>query len=92
MPIPLGYRGHLNKQKRDKEELSANPSVVKREKERENVRIQEERQCLQSTIFMKDGATPHIGRQVKALLSSNMGDNRDYPDICRMHGLLTHPT
>ncbi|GFW92145.1 histone-lysine N-methyltransferase SETMAR [Trichonephila clavipes] len=29
----------------------------------------------------KDGATPHIRRQVKALLSANFGDNRDYPGI-----------
>ncbi|GFT67740.1 hypothetical protein TNCV_271441 [Trichonephila clavipes] len=26
-----------------------------------------ERQCLEATIFMQDGATPHIGRQVKAV-------------------------
>ncbi|GFU76227.1 hypothetical protein TNCV_527071 [Trichonephila clavipes] len=49
-----------------------------------------ERQCLQTTIFMQDGATPRIGRQVKALLSANFGDNRDYPGIFRMHGLITH--
>ncbi|GFT16854.1 uncharacterized protein TNCV_1334311 [Trichonephila clavipes] len=36
----------------------------------------EERQCLQTTIFMLDGATPHFGRQVKTLLSANFGDNR----------------
>ncbi|GFX26919.1 hypothetical protein TNCV_1840911 [Trichonephila clavipes] len=52
----------------------------------------QERQCLQTTIFMQDGATPHIGRQVKALLSAQFGDNRDYPDIFRMHGLLAHLT
>ncbi|GFW59740.1 uncharacterized protein TNCV_4718321 [Trichonephila clavipes] len=36
----------------------------------------QEQQCLQSTVFMQDGATPHIGRQGKALLSANFGDNR----------------
>ncbi|GFU75815.1 uncharacterized protein TNCV_1652751 [Trichonephila clavipes] len=36
----------------------------------------QERQCLQTTIFMQDGAIHHIGRQVKALLSGNFGDNR----------------
>ncbi|GFU59386.1 transposable element tc3 transposase [Trichonephila clavipes] len=44
----------------------------------------QERQCLQTTIFMQDGATPHIARQVKALLSVNLGDNhvtsRHFPD------------
>ncbi|GFT37798.1 uncharacterized protein TNCV_4128711 [Trichonephila clavipes] len=35
-----------------------------------------ERQCLQTTIFMQEGATPHIGAQIKALLSANFGDNR----------------
>ncbi|GFW47018.1 uncharacterized protein TNCV_3486301 [Trichonephila clavipes] len=35
-----------------------------------------ERQCLQTNIFMQDGATPHIGRQVKAPLSASLGDNR----------------
>ncbi|GFU21920.1 hypothetical protein TNCV_3283911 [Trichonephila clavipes] len=33
---------------------------------------------------MQDGATLHIGRQVKTLLSANIGDNRDYPDIIRI--------
>ncbi|GFV59732.1 hypothetical protein TNCV_1908031 [Trichonephila clavipes] len=51
-----------------------------------------ERQCFQITIFMQDGATPHIGCQVKALLSANFGDKCDYPDVFRMHGLLVHPT
>ncbi|GFU40621.1 uncharacterized protein TNCV_3230131 [Trichonephila clavipes] len=32
-----------------------------------------ERQCLQTAIFRQDGATPQIGRQVKALLSANSG-------------------
>ncbi|GFV96991.1 uncharacterized protein TNCV_4352031 [Trichonephila clavipes] len=41
----------------------------------------QERQCLQTTIFMQDGATPHIGHRVKTLLSANFGDKRDYPDI-----------
>ncbi|GFW75088.1 hypothetical protein TNCV_447931 [Trichonephila clavipes] len=36
----------------------------------------QERQCLQITIFMQNGATRHIGRQVKAMLSSNFGDSR----------------
>ncbi|GFX75945.1 long-chain-fatty-acid--CoA ligase 5 [Trichonephila clavipes] len=35
----------------------------------------QERQCLQTTIFMQDGATAHIGRQIKALLSANFGNN-----------------
>ncbi|GFT11833.1 uncharacterized protein TNCV_1923581 [Trichonephila clavipes] len=35
-----------------------------------------ERQCLQTTLFMQDRATSHIGRQIKALLSTNLGDNR----------------
>ncbi|GFV21403.1 uncharacterized protein TNCV_2371601 [Trichonephila clavipes] len=39
-------------------------------------RALQERQCLQTTIFVQDGATPHIGRQVKSLLSANFGDNR----------------
>ncbi|GFS75041.1 dynein heavy chain 12, axonemal [Trichonephila clavipes] len=52
----------------------------------------EERQYLQTTIFMQDGATPHIGCQVKVLLSANFGDNRDYPDIFQMHGLLAYLT
>ncbi|GFW78054.1 hypothetical protein TNCV_135241 [Trichonephila clavipes] len=52
----------------------------------------QEQQCLQTTVFMQDGATPHIGHQVKALLCANFDDNRDYPEIFRMHGLLAHPT
>ncbi|GFV14623.1 hypothetical protein TNCV_1775741 [Trichonephila clavipes] len=48
------------------------------------------RHYLQTPIFMQAGATPHVRRQVKALLS-NFGDNRDYPDLFRMHGLLAHP-
>ncbi|GFX66632.1 uncharacterized protein TNCV_1427981 [Trichonephila clavipes] len=36
-------------------------------------------------LFMQDGATPHIGRQVKALLSANIGANhvvsRHFPDV-----------
>ncbi|GFX67124.1 hypothetical protein TNCV_590401 [Trichonephila clavipes] len=48
--------------------------------------------CLQTTTFMQGGATPHIGSQVKAMLSANFGDNRDYPDIFHVHGLLAHPT
>ncbi|GFW72827.1 hypothetical protein TNCV_1266701 [Trichonephila clavipes] len=51
-----------------------------------------ERQCLQTTIFMQKGATPHIGHQVKALLSANFGDNRDYPYIFWVYGLLAHQT
>ncbi|GFX78089.1 uncharacterized protein TNCV_972431 [Trichonephila clavipes] len=51
-----------------------------------------ERQCMQTTIFMQDGSTPHIGRKVKALLSANFSDNHDYPDIVRKHGLLALPT
>ncbi|GFX11381.1 uncharacterized protein TNCV_2804421 [Trichonephila clavipes] len=35
-----------------------------------------ERQRLQTNIFMQDGATPRIRRQIKALLSANFGDNR----------------
>ncbi|PRD36425.1 UNVERIFIED_CONTAM: hypothetical protein NCL1_08763 [Trichonephila clavipes] len=31
----------------------------------------QERQCLQTTIVMQYGATSHIGRQVKVLLSAN---------------------
>ncbi|GFX15750.1 hypothetical protein TNCV_2132361 [Trichonephila clavipes] len=54
--------------------------------------LSRERQCFQTTICMQDGGTSHIGRQVKARLSANFGDNRDYPDIFRMHGLPTHPT
>ncbi|GFT80411.1 uncharacterized protein TNCV_2184651 [Trichonephila clavipes] len=38
----------------------------------------QERQCLQTTIFMQDGATSIICRQVKALLSANFGLNSDY--------------
>ncbi|GFX27976.1 hypothetical protein TNCV_773601 [Trichonephila clavipes] len=52
----------------------------------------QERQCLQTTIFMQDEATPCIGCQVKSLLGANFGDNRDYPYIFRIHGLLPHPT
>ncbi|GFX06363.1 uncharacterized protein TNCV_2938911 [Trichonephila clavipes] len=44
----------------------------------------QEQQCSQTTIFMQEGATPHIGRQVKVLLSANFGDNhvisRHFPD------------
>ncbi|GFV81571.1 uncharacterized protein TNCV_52951 [Trichonephila clavipes] len=44
----------------------------------------QERQCLQTTIFMQDGTTPHIGCQVKALLNANFNDNRvisrQFPD------------
>ncbi|GFS95297.1 uncharacterized protein TNCV_2631111 [Trichonephila clavipes] len=44
----------------------------------------QERQCLQTTIFKQDGVTPHIGRQVKALVSANFIDNllisRNFPD------------
>lgn len=36
----------------------------------------QERQCLQTTVFMQDGATPHIGREVKELLRANFGENR----------------
>ncbi|GFT84950.1 transposable element tc3 transposase [Trichonephila clavipes] len=36
----------------------------------------QERQCLQTTIFMQDGASPQAGHQVKALLSADFGDNR----------------
>ncbi|GFW62783.1 hypothetical protein TNCV_2625461 [Trichonephila clavipes] len=54
--------------------------------------IRHERQCFQTTIFMQDGATPHIGHQVKALLSACFGHNRDYPDIFRMWDLLAYPT
>ncbi|GFS55237.1 transposable element tc3 transposase [Trichonephila clavipes] len=43
-----------------------------------------ERQCLQTTIFKKDGETPHIGRPAKVLLNANFGDNhvvsRHFPD------------
>ncbi|GFT35979.1 uncharacterized protein TNCV_4342891 [Trichonephila clavipes] len=35
----------------------------------------QEQQCLQTTIFTRDGATPHVGRRVKALISANFGDN-----------------
>ncbi|GFT51516.1 uncharacterized protein TNCV_51361 [Trichonephila clavipes] len=35
----------------------------------------QKRQCLQTTIFMQDGATPYVGRQVKELFSANFGDN-----------------
>ncbi|GFV19738.1 hypothetical protein TNCV_479641 [Trichonephila clavipes] len=35
-----------------------------------------EQQCLQTTKFMQDGATPHIGLRVKELLSANFGDHR----------------
>ncbi|GFS61563.1 transposable element tc3 transposase [Trichonephila clavipes] len=36
----------------------------------------QERQFLQTTIFVQDGATPNIGHQAKGLLSANFGDNR----------------
>ncbi|GFX71948.1 uncharacterized protein TNCV_1443711 [Trichonephila clavipes] len=36
----------------------------------------QERQCLQTTIFMQDGATLHIGRQIKALHSAYFRNNR----------------
>ncbi|GFU73712.1 hypothetical protein TNCV_2812601, partial [Trichonephila clavipes] len=52
----------------------------------------QKRQSLQTTIFLQDGATPHIGRYVEALLSANFGNNHESPEISRMHGLLTHPT
>ncbi|GFX52146.1 hypothetical protein TNCV_548051 [Trichonephila clavipes] len=50
------------------------------------------RQCLQTTIFLQDGATPRIGRYVEALLSANFGNNHESPEISWMHGLLAHPT
>lgn len=35
----------------------------------------QERQCMQTTVLMQDGATPHTGRQVKDLLRANIGEN-----------------
>ncbi|GFU23130.1 hypothetical protein TNCV_3515721 [Trichonephila clavipes] len=50
-----------------------------------------ERQCLASTIYAI-GATPHIGRRVKAVLHASFGSNRDCLVIFRIHCLLAHPT
>ncbi|GFW73015.1 hypothetical protein TNCV_831341 [Trichonephila clavipes] len=52
----------------------------------------QERQFLQITIFVQDGATSHVGQQVKTLPSASFGGSRDCPDIFRKHGLLAHPT
>ncbi|GFW13994.1 hypothetical protein TNCV_4701291 [Trichonephila clavipes] len=52
----------------------------------------QERQRLQTTIFMQDRDTPYIRRQVKALLSAKFSDNCECADIFRMHGILAHPT
>ncbi|GFX57178.1 uncharacterized protein TNCV_2964571 [Trichonephila clavipes] len=40
----------------------------------------QERQCLQTTIVMQYGATSHIGRQVKVLLSANCAEIRTLPN------------
>ncbi|GFT88603.1 hypothetical protein TNCV_905101 [Trichonephila clavipes] len=50
------------------------------------IRGLQERQCLQTTACIQDGANPHIGRQVKALLSDNFdrvcrGGIRTLPDL-----------
>lgn len=36
----------------------------------------QQRQCLDSTVFMQDGATPHIATQVKDLLQRTFGNDR----------------
>ncbi|GFV99756.1 uncharacterized protein TNCV_5081161 [Trichonephila clavipes] len=55
----------------------------------------QERQCLQTTIFMQDGATSHIGHQVKALLSENFGNNRvisrHFPDASLSRSIHLNP-
>ena len=35
-----------------------------------------QRQRLETTVFMQDGAQPHIARQVIALLRAHFGDER----------------
>ncbi|GFX36073.1 uncharacterized protein TNCV_4215951 [Trichonephila clavipes] len=42
-------------------------------------------------LYARLSNSSHIGREVKALLSANFGDNRNYPDILRMHSLLDYP-
>ncbi|GFQ90615.1 uncharacterized protein TNCT_212201 [Trichonephila clavata] len=51
------------------------------------ISVLQERQCLQTTIFMQDGVTPLIGRQDKALLSANFSDNH----IISRHFRMTLP-
>ncbi|XP_067145213.1 ATP-binding cassette sub-family C member 4-like [Centruroides vittatus] len=38
----------------------------------------QERQCLESNIFLQDGATPHIAQQMKKLLHNKFGDSWGY--------------
>ncbi|GFS83049.1 uncharacterized protein TNCV_1286731 [Trichonephila clavipes] len=42
----------------------------------------QERECLHTTFFMQHGTNPHVGRQVKALLSASFGDNRVISRYC----------
>lgn len=46
-------------------------------------------QCLQTTVFMQDGATPHIGYKVKELLCAKFGKNHviswAFPDAWHPH-------
>ncbi|GBN26490.1 hypothetical protein AVEN_61563-1 [Araneus ventricosus] len=36
----------------------------------------QERECLETTVFMQDGAPPHIARSVQVLLRALFGDDR----------------
>ncbi|GFU86617.1 hypothetical protein TNCV_2739411 [Trichonephila clavipes] len=47
--------------------------------------LQKRFSVIRTTIFMQDGATSPIGRQVKAPISANFGENhvisRHFPDV-----------
>ncbi|GFU63651.1 uncharacterized protein TNCV_4588561 [Trichonephila clavipes] len=44
------------------------------------IRALQERHCLETTIFMQDGAPPHIAKPVKKLLHDTFGEDRAVPD------------
>ena len=47
-----------------------------------------QQQCLETTVFMQDGAPPHIARQVIELFGLILETKVLFQGVFRLHGLL----